>query len=246
MFTLHQTPATTDRATAHDPDTVPMPHAAAPALAARPRPLRVLVADDHPLYRQGIVRALESTGAFEVTHQASDGATALELIRRHEPDVAVLDLRMPGMDGIDVTAALARYGPAVPVVLLSAFDDEPLVAAGLEAGAAAYVSKTADRDAICLDVAAAARAQAARSPRAIHGAADLGRDRPRGWTPRLTSKEHGLLQLAHAGWEKPELAFLTGVDEPTLRRRLDSILAKLGADDLAEAIRIARARNIVR
>ena len=67
-----------------------------------------------------------------------------------------------------------------------------------------------------------------------------------GWTPRLTSKEHGLLQLAHAGWDKPELAFLTGVDEPTLRRRLDSIMAKLGADDLAEAVRIARALNIVR
>ena len=67
---------------------------------------------------------------------------------------------MPGMDGIDVVAALARYGPAVPVVLLSAFDDEPLVAAGLEAGAAAYISKTADRDAICLDVAAAALAHA--------------------------------------------------------------------------------------
>ncbi len=229
MITLQETTAR-DAATAVEPATV----------------LRVLVADDHPLYRQGIVRALEGTGAFEVTHQASDGASALELIRRHEPDVAVLDVRMPVMDGIDVVAALARYGPAVPVVLLSAFNEEPLVAAGLEAGAAAYISKTADRDAICLDVAAVARAHAARSPGAIHGSADLGRGRIRGWTPRLTSKEHGLLQLAHAGWDKPELAFLTGVDEPTLRRRLDSIMAKLGADDLAEAVRIARALNIVR
>jgi two-component system nitrate/nitrite response regulator NarL len=227
MLTIHES-TTTDRA---------------PAEQTR---LRVIVADDHPLYREGIVRALESTGAFDVIHQAPDGATALELIRLHEPDVAVLDVRMPGMDGIDVTAALARYGPAVPVVLLSAFDDEPLVVAGLEAGAAGYVSKTADRDAICLDIAAAARAPEARSPGAIHGSADLTRGRTRGWTPRLTSHEHRLLRLAGAGWEKPELGFLTGADEPTMRRRLDSLLAKLGADDIEKAIRIARRQNIIR
>jgi two-component system nitrate/nitrite response regulator NarL len=230
MLTIHET-TTTDRG---------------PIAEAEPAKLRVIVADDHPLYRQGIVRALESTGAFEVIHEAPDGASALELIRRHEPDVAVLDVRMPGMDGIDVTAALARYGPAVPVVLLSAFEDEPLVTAGIEAGAAAYVSKTSDRAAICLDVAAAARSNEPRSPGAIHGCADLGRNRTRGWTPRLTSQEHRLLRLASAGWDKPELRFLTGADEPTLRRRLDSILVKLGADDIDEAIRIARRRGIVR
>src|SRR4029078_7109508 len=94
-----------------------------------PAPLRVLVADDHPLFRQGIVRALTLSDEFEVVAEAGDGATALALIRRDEPDVAILDVRMPGMDGIDVVAALARYGPPVPVVLLSAFDDQPLVVA---------------------------------------------------------------------------------------------------------------------
>ena len=226
------------------PEALQPPGAPEPS-AVRTR-LRVIVADDHPLYRQGIVRALESEGAFEVTGQASDGSTALALIRDHEPDVALLDVRMPGMDGIDVVAALARYGPAVPVVLLSAFDDEQLVAAGLEAGAAAYVDKTADRDVICRDVAEAARAHETRAPSAVHGSADLARGRPPGWTPRLTSREHGLLRLARAGWDKPELAFLTGVDEPTLRRRLDSIMAKLGADDLAEAVRIALDANVIR
>jgi DNA-binding NarL/FixJ family response regulator len=95
-------------------------------------------------------------------------------------------------------------------------------------------------------VAEAALAHEARSPSAVHGSADIGRGRPPGWTPRLTSREHGLLRLARAGWDKPELAFLTGVDEPTLRRRLDSIMAKLGADDLAEAVRIALDANIIR
>jgi two-component system, NarL family, nitrate/nitrite response regulator NarL len=238
-------PATSELLTIdREPGAVRVPEA--PNRSAVRTRLRVVVADDHPLYRQGIVRALESWGTFEVTAQAWDGFTALALIRRHEPDVALLDVRMPGMDGIDVVAALARYGPPVPVVLLSAFDDQQLVAAGLEAGAAAYVDKTADRDVICRGVAEAAQAHETRSPVAVHGSADIGRGRPPGWTPRLTSREHGLLRLARAGWDKPELAFLTGVDEPTLRRRLDSIMAKLGADDLAEAVRIALDANIIR
>ena len=222
------------------------------APAPEPRPaagddtrLRVVVADDHPLYRRGIVRALERSGAFDVVDQASDGATALALIRRHRPDVAVLDVRMPAMDGIDVIAALARHGPMVPVVLLSAFDDERIVAAGLEAGAAAYVSKGADRDAVCLDVAAAARAGAARSPSAIRGRPDLER-RLANWTPRLTVAEHELLQLGAGAADTSALARLAGLDEATVRRRLDSLLAKLGADDLAEALEVARAHDLVR
>ena len=208
--------------------------------------LTVIVADDHPLYRQGIVRALEDSGMFDVIAEAADGRAALDLIREHEPDVALLDVRMPGIDGIDVVAALARYGPPVPVVLLSAFDDEHLIQAGLEAGAAAYVRKTADRDEICLDVAAAVRAGESGSPCAIHGTPDLDRGRLPGWAPRLTSAEHTILLLAHAGWDKPELALLTGVDEPTLRQQLDRILAKFGADTLDQALAVALELNIIR
>ena len=211
-----------------------------------PAPLRVLVADDHPLFRQGIVRELTLSDEFQVVAEAGDGATALALIRRHEPDVAILDVRMPGMDGIDVIAALARYGPPVPVLLLSAFDDEPLVLAGLEAGAAAYVTKSTDRDTILRQLADVAGARETRSPSAIHGAPDLSRARTPGWTPRLTSREHRLLQLAYAGCDKPEMALRCGIDEPTVRRQLSSALAKLGADDLTEALTIALAESIIR
>ena len=226
--------ATTDTATAV-PD--------APLLEEPPR-VRVLVADDHPLFRQGIVRALRVAGGFEIVAEAADGATALALIHRHEPDVAVVDVRMPGMDGIDVISALARSGSDVPLVLVSAFDDESLVAAGLEAGAAAYITKSADRDAICIEIARASRER--RSPKAIHGLPDLRGPRLHGWTPRLTSREHRLLQLAHAGWDKPELALLCGVDEQTLRRQLAAALAKLGADDLTQGLEIARSQGIIR
>jgi two-component system nitrate/nitrite response regulator NarL len=118
--------------------------------------LRVIVADDHALYRESIVRTLRAAGETVVA-EGADGASALALIRQHRPDVALVDLRMPGLDGIDVVAALARDGPGVPVVLLSAFDDEPLIRAGLQAGAAAYVTKDADREVLLGAVRAAVR-----------------------------------------------------------------------------------------
>ena len=118
-------------------------------------PLRVIVADDHPLYRQGIVRALEAAGEVVVA-EAGDGRSALELICTHRPDVALVDVSMPGLDGIDVVEELAMHGPDVPVVLLSAFSDEPLVSSALQAGAAAYVTKAADRDDILAAVTGAA------------------------------------------------------------------------------------------
>jgi two-component system nitrate/nitrite response regulator NarL len=122
--------------------------------AAKP-PLRVIVVDDHRLYRQGIVRALETAGAI-VVGEAGDGRSALELIRGHQPDVALVDVSMPGLDGIDVVAELARQGPDVPVVLLSAYSDGALVNSGLEAGAAAYVTKAASREEILEAVSGAA------------------------------------------------------------------------------------------
>jgi two-component system nitrate/nitrite response regulator NarL len=212
---------------------------------AVPTPLRVVVADDHPLFRQGIVRALALADEFQVVAEAGDGATALALIRRHQPDVAILDVRMPGMDGIDVIAALARYGPPVPVLLLSAFDDEPLVRAGLEAGAAAYVTKSTDRDTILRQLSELAGERETRSPSAIHGTPDLSRARTPGWTPRLTSREHRLLQLAYAGCDKPEMARRCGIDEPAVRRQLSSALAKLAADDLSDALHTALAEGII-
>jgi two-component system nitrate/nitrite response regulator NarL len=121
--------------------------AAAGHSPTRRRPLRVVVADDHPLFRQGIVRALEAAGDHVVA-EAADGDAALAAIAAGSPDVALVDVSMPGLDGIDVVRAVARRRLGVPVVLLSAFRDESLVTAGLAAGAADYVCKTADRQEI--------------------------------------------------------------------------------------------------
>lgn len=203
---------------------------------APPTALRVIVADDHPMYRRGIVRALEAAGVTVVA-EAGDGEIALALIRHHEPDVALLDVSMPGLDGIDVVAALARQGPQVPVVLLSAFSDEPLVRAGLQAGAATYVTKTADRDEILRAVTAAATPTL--GPRALAGSGDLQPGNRRTWIPRLTRLEYDALRLARSGADKPEMALRLGIDEPAVRRALSSAISKIGADTLPEAVRLA-------
>jgi two-component system nitrate/nitrite response regulator NarL len=203
----------------------------------------VIVVDDHPIYRQGIVRALRTAGEL-VDAEEGDGTIALAQIRGLRPDVALVDVRMPGLDGIDMIAALARHGPDVPVVLLSAFGDESLIRAGLEAGAAAYLTKDADRELILRAVRAAAGPE--RSPRNLSGAErDLVASPRHTWVPRLTGKEYRLLVLARAGMDKAAMENELGWDEHAIRRVLDSAIGKLGADTLAEALELAERAAIL-
>ena len=214
------------------PPAVPAPATAVPTATAT---VTVIVADDHPLYRQGIIRALDGYGGFDVIAEAGDGATALSLIRRLEPDLALLDVRMPILDGVDVVHALALHGPDVPVVLLSAFSDRQLVDFGLKAGAAAYVGKTEDRDAICLQLATIANSRDSLAPRHLNPRDALA-GAPHGWAPRLTCAEHELLLLAAKGLGKVDLARLLGIEEGEIRHRAAALERKLDADSLGEAV----------
>ena len=219
-------------------------HVAAEPSAAMPgERLRVVVGDDHPLYRDGIVRSLAAAG-MEVVAEAGDGDAALALIREHQPDVALLDVSMPGLDGIDVVEALARRGPAVPVVLLSAFDDEPLMQSGAQAGAVAYINKTADRESIVDSVVVAA--DTAKSPTTLAGSGDLLPRLPQRWMAHLTLQEHSLMMLARRGLSKQAMARKLGVEEPVVRRSLSSAIAKLGADTLPEAVETAVDAGVLR
>jgi two-component system nitrate/nitrite response regulator NarL len=215
------------------------PHNTMPKRAA----LHVIVVDDHPIYRLGIVRALRNAGEI-VDADEGDGTVALARIREFGPDVALVDVRMPGLDGIDIIDALARHGPDVPVVLLSAFGDEPLIRAGLEAGAAAYLTKDADRELILRAVRAAAGA--GRSPRALSGASrDLVASPRHTWVPRLTGREYRLLTLARAGLDKSAMGAHLGCDEHEVRRVVASVIGKLGADTLQEALQVAERAAIL-
>jgi two-component system, NarL family, nitrate/nitrite response regulator NarL len=123
-----------------------------PANTVRPsagddvRRLRVVVADDHPLFRNGIVRALEADTRFAVVGEAGDGATAERMIHERTPDLAVLDLRMPGADALQLLPRLRHHEPPVAIVVLTAYTDRSLVHSAMAAGAAAYVAKDRDRE----------------------------------------------------------------------------------------------------
>lgn len=205
---------------------------------------RVIVADDHPLYREGIVRALLAHGGFDVVAETADGAEALRLIRELQPDLALLDVRMPGLDGVDVVHALALHGPDVPVVMLSAFTESQLVESALEAGAAGYLDKGEDRDLLCERLAAIASRRVDLAPRRLSPHELIGRNGQ--WVPRLTGGEHQLLQLAGAGLDKLQIADALGVAESLVRTRATSVIGKFDCDSLDDAVHEARAAGIIR
>lgn len=160
--------------------------AATPALTgpqAEPALVRVLIADDHPLFRRGIRMSLECHPEIAVVGEAEDGEQALRLIDELEPDVAVLDYRMPGLTGAQVCAALSARAdrPATALLLLSAYEDAELVWAAVSAGAAGYVAKSAPAEEICAAVVRVGRGGIAYSERAAAGVAEgltrhFGRD----------------------------------------------------------------------
>jgi two-component system, NarL family, nitrate/nitrite response regulator NarL len=192
--------------------------------------LRIVIADDHPVYRDGIVRALMESGRYLIAGEAGDGRTALRLIVEHRPDVALLDLRMPVLDALEVLRHLERDGIHVPVVLISAFTQPQIVDQALTAGAAGYLSKDAPREEIlvALDVVAL-------GGRIVQGSAGHADGRP-----PLTATERSLLKLLHDGLSTDELPALTGLDADTVERHLLHSAIKLGTrnanDTLARAL----------
>jgi two-component system nitrate/nitrite response regulator NarL len=124
------------------------------AASPSPEPLTVLVADDHPLFRRGVARAIGRHPGLELVAEATDGREALALIAAMRPDVAVLDHRMPGLSGVEVSAQLRLHPESSPtaILLLSAFEDDEIVAAAIGAGASGYLGKTASPAEICAAV----------------------------------------------------------------------------------------------
>ncbi len=131
--------------------------------------VRVVVADDHPLYRDGVVRALVASGQVDVVAQAGDGRGALDAIREHTPDVALLDYKLPGLDGVAVTHAVVRDGLSTRVLLLSAYTESGLVYQALQTGAAGYLLKEARREQIVDGVLSCARGETVLAPELAGG-----------------------------------------------------------------------------
>jgi two-component system nitrate/nitrite response regulator NarL len=207
--------------------------------------VRVIVADDHPLFREAIVRAVRERPDFELAGEAASGREALELVRTAKPDVAVLDLKMPELDGLEVARAIERDGLPTRVVILTAFTEGALVFQAVAAGAAAYLSKDADRQVITDAIAAAARGETVLSPEAQASIAGEVRVRGREQRPALTPREQEILEHVAAGRAAPEIAKLLFLSPATVKGHLQNLYEKLGVSDRAAAVAEAMRRGLL-
>jgi two-component system, NarL family, nitrate/nitrite response regulator NarL len=207
--------------------------------------VRVLVADDHPMFRDAIVRAVRERPEFELVAEAGDGRAALQAIRDERPDVAVLDLRMPELDGLQVATALRRDGIETRVVLLSAFIDGALVYQAVAAGAAAYLTKAADRGEVCDTIAAVARGETVLAPEAQAGLAAEVRLRAAPKGPALSPREREVLAMVAQGDSAPDIAAALHLSAATIKGHLQSLYEKLGVSDRAAAVAEAMRRGLL-
>jgi DNA-binding NarL/FixJ family response regulator len=202
--------------------------------------IRVLLADDHVLVRQGIRQFLEDEGNIEVVAEADDGAQALRLVDEHRPDVAVLDVRMPEVTGVEATRRIKERVPEVRVLILTAYDDDPYVFALLQAGADGYVLKTASADELVRAVRTVHAGQSALSPEiASKVVRQMASGRPAGAVQQvesLTERELDVLRLAAQGRTNRAIGSELGISHRTVQGHLASVYGKLDVNSRTEAV----------
>jgi DNA-binding NarL/FixJ family response regulator len=214
------------------------------------RPVRVLVVDDQELVRDGIASLLGIQPGISVVGTASDGKEAIEKTLSAAPDVVLLDVRMPVMDGVEAVAVLCRRAPACRVVMLTTFDDEEYVVEALKAGASGYLLKNLPAG----DLANAVRlahAGVAQFDTSVTGhlaaalaAHSTGQDRPPP-TTELTAREIDILRLVAAGSKNREIAARLYLSEGTVKNHMSRILTRLGLRDRTQAALYAKDHNLL-
>lgn len=208
-------------------------------------PVTVVVCDDHPMYREGVVRAMKESGRIRVLAEAGDGRAALEAIREHEPQVALLDYRMPELDGLAVVTAVARDGLPTRVLLLSATEDAATVYEALAAGAAGYMTKESDRDDIIAAVVGCAKGRGYVPPHLAGGLAAEMHQRSRGEATLLSPREAEVITMMAKGMSVPDIAASLHLAPTTIRTHVQRLYEKLGVSDRGAAVAEAMRRRLV-
>ncbi|RIR99381.1 response regulator [Mycobacteroides abscessus] len=207
--------------------------------------VRVVVGDDHPLFREGVVRALTASGQITVVAEAENGTGALELIREHRPDVALVDYRMPELDGTQVAAAVRRDELPTRVLLLSAHDDAAIVYRALEEGAAGFLSKESTRTELVGAVLDCARGRDVVAASLTAGLAGEIRKRAQPAGPSLSTREREVLRMIAAGQTVPAIARALFLAPSTVKTHVQRLYEKLGVGDRAAAVAEAMHRGLL-
>lgn len=204
--------------------------------------IRVLIADDHLIVREGLRLILETAEGIHVIGEATDGAEAVQLAQELQPDVILMDLRMPHMDGLAAIERVRADQPQVAIVILTTYNEDDLMMHGLRAGARGYLLKDTDRQTLLNTIRAAARGETLLKPEILDRLLS-SQPKPRGEI-ELTDRELEVLKAVARGERSKEIAARLGITERTVKAHLASIYNKLGVDSRAAAIAVASQRGL--
>ena len=210
--------------------------------------IRILIADDHPLVREGLAAVLEHESDLEVVGQAGDGIEAVALARRLAPDVILMDLQMPRMDGVAAIKQIKQEAPAIAVIILTTYDTDDYIFHGIEAGARGYLLKDSSPDEVVRAIRAVSRGESLIEPRVASRLLDRLSQYP--VAPRheagLTPREVEVLNLMAKGAVNKQIAGQLLIGESTVKTHIIHILGKLGVHGRTEAVMEAARRGIIR
>lgn len=218
------------------------------ATSLRAQPVRAILADDHPLIRQGLKVMLESSPEVELVAEASNGQELIDLVDAHDPQVVVVDIRMPDMDGLEAVRRIRRHHPAVKALMLTVHDEEGYVYEAVRAGATGYLLKTVSAEELVNGILTVADGKALLHPavtrKLIDEFADMAKS---GGNPdkELSPREQEVLQLLAYGKSNKEVAKALGIGAQTVKTHVSHIFAKLGAADRTGAVALALRKGLV-
>ena len=205
----------------------------------------MVVGDDHPLFRDGVVRALSASGSIDVVAEAEDGVAALALIREHGPQVALLDYRMPGLDGAQVAAAVRRDVLPTRVLLISAHDESAIVYSALQEGAAGFISKDSSRSELVDAVLSCAKGRDVVAPNLAAGLVGEIQRRNESDGPTLSAREREVLGYIAGGQTIPAMAKKMFLAPSTVKTHVQRLYEKLGVGDRGSAVAEAMRRGLL-
>jgi len=202
--------------------------------------IRILTVDDHPLLRKGIAALVNAEPDLKLIAEVSNGKDAIDAFRSHRPDVTLMDLQMPGMDGIETIESIRREYPEARIIVLTTYGGDMQVLHALRAGARGYILKGNVPEELLNTIRAVHAGQKRIPPEIAAELADHATDDP------LTEREIDVLRLVAAGNSNKQIADQLSISEATVKSRVTNILSKLGANDRAHAVTIGLKRGIIK
>ncbi|HEY0733956.1 MAG TPA: response regulator transcription factor [Herpetosiphonaceae bacterium] len=207
--------------------------------------IRIVLADDHPIVREGLASVLETQPDFEVVGQANDGAEAVDIVSALKPDVVLLDLEMPSLDGVQALRAMRAENAQVKALVFTAFDTDERIIGAVQAGARGYLLKGAPREELFGAIRVVAQGGSTLQPVVAAKLMERMTSSPASALEPLTEREREVLQFMAQGLQNKEIAAQLHISERTVKFHVSAVLAKLGAGNRTEAVRMAVQHGLI-